>query len=153
MKGTNFRFLLYIYLKLSIISLQVDVFIYSSDAYTSIYIKISIGFNSLSLLLCFSSNPTKFSAVSVHAMGYNSSCKSIIRRSHGCLWDGRCKMLYFRNSTQNPSLFLAYFKRSERWNVFEEHIFNLSIFCNWYDEKFWTHLSPFEKYALFSKQK
>ena len=65
------------------------------------------------------SNSKNFTLVVENSMDYSFSCKSLSRRSHGGLWI----MLHFQNSTQNSSLFLSYFKRSEG------HIFNFSIFC------------------------
>ena len=70
----------------------------------------------------------KFSAVIENAVGYNFLCKSLIRQSLGCPLVGKCKMLHFRNSTQKIKFISPFFKRSEKRNVFEEHIFNLSIF-------------------------
>ena len=58
-------------------------------------------------------------------MCYSFKCKLPIRRSHGVA--GKYKMLHFRNSTQNSVYFSLIF-RSETLNVFEEHIFNLSVF-------------------------
>ena len=54
--------------------------------------------------------------------------KSLTRRSHGYPLVEKYKMLLFRISPKKSSLFLPYFKRSATWNVFEEHIINLSIF-------------------------
>ena len=43
-------------------------------------------------------------------------------------WLENAKCYFFEIPPKNSSLFLLYFERSETWNVFEEYIFNLSIF-------------------------
>ena len=65
----------------------------------------------------FSSNPTKFSMVIENAMGYGFTCKSLIRRSHGCLWVGKCKISPFRNSTQLSGIILDTGPRSAVGNL------------------------------------
>ena len=44
---------------------------------------------------CFTSSSKKFSVVIENAMGYGFSCKFFFRRSHGCQWVRKCKMLHF----------------------------------------------------------
>ena len=60
-----------------------------------------------------------------HNLERNSfSCIWQTRQSHGCPFAEKLK----KKPPQKTSLFSPYFNRSETWNVFEEHIINLSIF-------------------------
>ena len=112
-----------------------------SDTYVyMVTIKYSTGFHALRLphwhsihFDVFSSISTKLSMVIENAIDYSFSCNSLF-----IPWVGKCKMLHSRNSTQNSSLFLPYFKRTETLNVFEEHISILSIFDLELMCKFWS---------------
>ena len=70
----------------------------------------------------------KFALAIANATGYTMSCKSYSIRSHRCPWLDKCKLFNLRNSTKKFKFIFLLFEWPDTWNMFVEHIFNLSIF-------------------------